>query len=121
MVPSSWIGQQRRRVRTALAATITAALSVTLLAPPAQAAPSASRSAIAAPAVSWSPCRDGFQCATVPAPLDYGDPQGVQIGISVIRLPAGEPDQRIGSLLLNPGGPGGSGVEFARVAKFLPL
>jgi pimeloyl-ACP methyl ester carboxylesterase len=121
VVSSSWIGRQRRRVRTALVATITAALSVTLLAPPAQATPSASRSAVAAPAVSWSPCRDGFQCAMVPAPLDYDDPQGVQIGISVIRLPAGEPDQRIGSLLLNPGGPGVSGVDFARIAKSLPL
>jgi pimeloyl-ACP methyl ester carboxylesterase len=121
MVSSSWTGQQRRRVRTALATTIAAALSVTLLAPPAQATPSASHSAVPTPTVSWSACRDGFQCATVPAPLDYGDPQGVQIGISVIRLPAGSPDQRIGSLLLNPGGPGGSGVDFARIAKFLPL
>jgi pimeloyl-ACP methyl ester carboxylesterase len=112
----------RGRVRTALATIVTAALSVTLLAPPAHATPSASRSAVAASSVSWSECRDGFQCAAVPAPLDYDDPHGVQIGISVIRLPAGEPSQRIGSLMLNPGGPGGSGVEFVRgVAKVLPL
>jgi pimeloyl-ACP methyl ester carboxylesterase len=109
------------RVRAALATVVAAALSVALLAPPAHAAPSASRSVVAAADVSWSACRDGFECATVPAPLDYGDPQGVQIGISVIRLPAGEPGQRLGSLLLNPGGPGGSGVDFARIAKFLPL
>jgi pimeloyl-ACP methyl ester carboxylesterase len=122
MTNSSWTGRQRRRVRAALATGITAALSVALLAPPAQATPSASPSAVAPPTVSWSACRDGFQCATVPAPLDYGDPQGVQIGISVIRLPAGEPDQRIGSLLLNPGGPGGSGVDFVRfVARVMPL
>src|SRR5690349_7940492 len=114
----------RGGVPAALAATVTTALSVTLLAPPAHAATSAlvTGSAIAAPSVSWSACRDGFQCATVPAPLDYDHPHGVQIGISVIRLPAAEPRQRIGSLLLNPGGPGGSGVDFARaVAKFLPL
>jgi pimeloyl-ACP methyl ester carboxylesterase len=114
----------RGRVRAALAATVTAALSVTLLAPPAHAATPAlaSGSAVATPSVSWSACRDGFQCATVPAPLDYDHPHGVQIGISVIRLPAAEPGRRIGSLLLNPGGPGGSGVDFARaVAKFLPL
>src|SRR4051812_48803499 len=102
----------RGRMCAALAITVTAALSVTLLAPPAHAAtPSVSRSAVAAPGVSWSACRDGFQCATVPAPLDYDHPDGVQIGISVIRLPAGEPGRRIGSLLLNPGGPGGSGVD----------
>src|SRR4051794_14813223 len=102
----------RGRICAALATTVTAALSVTLLAPPTHAAtPSASRSAVAAaPRVSWSACRDGFQCATVLAPLDYDRPHGVQIGISVIRLPAGEPGQRIGSLLLNPGSPGGSGV-----------
>jgi pimeloyl-ACP methyl ester carboxylesterase len=111
----------RVRVRAAFAATVTAVLSVTLLAPPANAA----APAIAAgttPEVAWSACRDGFECATVPAPLDYDHPRGVQIGISVIRLPAGEPRQRIGSLLLNPGGPGGSGVDFARaIAKNLPL
>jgi pimeloyl-ACP methyl ester carboxylesterase len=113
----------RGRVRAALATTVLAALSVTLIAPSAHAAlPSASSSAVAVPRVSWSACRDGFQCATVPAPLDYDDPHGVQIGISVIRLPAGEPRQRIGSLLLNPGGPGGSGVDLARgLAKILPL
>jgi pimeloyl-ACP methyl ester carboxylesterase len=113
----------RGRVRAGFATTVTAALSVTLLAPPAHAAPpAASGSAVAPPAVSWSACRDGFQCATVPAPLDYDDPRGVQIGISVIRLPAAEPGQRIGSLLLNPGGPGGSGVDMARdVAKLMPL
>jgi pimeloyl-ACP methyl ester carboxylesterase len=113
----------RGRVRAALATTVLAALSVTLITPSAHAAlPSAGSSAVAVPRVSWSACRDGFQCATVPAPLDYDDPHGVQIGISAIRLPAGEPRQRIGSLLLNPGGPGGSGVDFVRnIATFLPL
>ena len=72
----------RGRVRAAFAATVTAALSVTLLAPPAHAATSApaSGSAGAAPGVSWSACRDGFQCATVPAPLDYDHPHGVHAG-----------------------------------------
>ena len=112
----------RGRVRAALVTIVAAALSVALLAPPAHATPSTSRSVVAAPEVSWSACRDGFECAVMPAPLDHGDPQGVQIGISVIRLPAGEPSRRIGSLLVNPGGPGGSGVDVVRaVAKILPL
>jgi pimeloyl-ACP methyl ester carboxylesterase len=112
----------RGRVRAALATAVTAALSVTVLAPAAHAAAPSASSALAAPGVSWIECRDGFQCATVPAPLDYDDPGGAQIGISVIRLPAGDPGQRIGSLLLNPGGPGGSGVDFVRFgAKILPL
>ena len=43
-----------------------------------------------------------------PAPLDYDHPRGAQIALSLIRLPASDPAQRIGSLLINPGGPGGS-------------
>jgi pimeloyl-ACP methyl ester carboxylesterase len=101
-------------IQPKLAVIITAALSATLLAPPAEAA-------AAAPPVSWVACGDAFQCATVPAPLDYDRPRGTQIGISVIRLAAGDPRQRIGSLLVNPGGPGGSGVDFVRaVATSLP-
>ncbi|GAA0808032.1 hydrolase [Spirilliplanes yamanashiensis] len=72
--------------------------------------------------MSWSACRDGFQCGTLSAPLDHDRPHGPAIGISVIRLPAGVPAQRIGSLMINPGGPGGSGVDVVRdVARLLPL
>ena len=111
---------QLPRVRAALVTAVTTALGVALLVPPASAAPATADPA--APPVAWSDCRDGFQCAMVPAPLDYDDPQGTQIGISVIRLPAGDPAHRIGSLMINPGGPGGSGVDIVRfVAKFLPL
>jgi pimeloyl-ACP methyl ester carboxylesterase len=113
----------RGRLRVALATTLTAVLGVVLLGPPAHAAPpSASPVTVATPAVTWVACRGGFECATVPAPLDYDDPLGAQIGVSVIRLPAGDPGRRIGSLLVNPGGPGGSGVDVVRaVATFLPL
>ncbi|HEY7735803.1 MAG TPA: alpha/beta fold hydrolase [Candidatus Limnocylindrales bacterium] len=62
----------------------------------------------------WSDCGRGFQCATVDAPLDYGDPSLGSIGISIVRHAAEDPRQRIGSLVVNPGGPGGSGVEFVR-------
>jgi pimeloyl-ACP methyl ester carboxylesterase len=68
--------------------------------------------------VDWRPCREGtglpFECARVRVPLDYSDPQAGTISIAMIRLPASDPAARIGSLFLNPGGPGGSGVEFAR-------
>src|SRR4051794_6461073 len=113
-----------RRGRALLAATATTALSVTLLAPPTHAvAPTpAAGSAVAVPQAPWSACRDGFQCATVPAPLDYDHPHGAQIAISVIRLPAAEPRRRLGPLLFTPGGPGGWGIALVRaVAKFLPL
>lgn len=63
---------------------------------------------------SWKDCEDGFECTTVEVPLDYSKPSGDKLGISVIRLPAQDSSDRIGSLLTNPGGPGGSGVDFVR-------
>ena len=54
-------------------------------------APLAVAGASAAAPVSWTPCRDGFQCATVPVPLDYDRPAGAKIALSLIRLPAGSP------------------------------
>lgn len=65
---------------------------------------------------SWKDCGNGFQCATVQVPLDYTKPSGEKVGLSVIRLPAEDESDRIGSLLTNPGGPGGSGVDFVRQA-----
>jgi pimeloyl-ACP methyl ester carboxylesterase len=82
------------------------------------------RPALAAPVgrISWTPCQNGFQCATVAAPLDYDRPGGPTISLSVIRLPAGQPDRKIGSIFINPGGPGGSGVDVVRgIGQFLPL
>lgn len=65
---------------------------------------------------SWKDCGDGFECATVQVPLDYTKPSGGKLGISVVRLPAEDGSDRIGSLLTNPGGPGGSGTDFVRQA-----
>jgi pimeloyl-ACP methyl ester carboxylesterase len=45
--------------------------------------------------------------------VDYDQPNGATISLAVVRLPASDPAHRIGSLFLNPGGPGGSGVDFA--------
>ncbi|HEX3946882.1 MAG TPA: hypothetical protein VHW47_04215, partial [Acidimicrobiales bacterium] len=44
-------------------------------------------------------------------PLDYADPSGTTIQIAVERHPAEVPGQRIGSLVVNPGGPGVSGID----------
>ncbi|WP_030231738.1 alpha/beta hydrolase [Streptomyces sp. NRRL S-350] len=53
-----------------------------------------------------------LQCATLKVPLDYTAPATGSLDVAVVRNPAAKPDQRIGSLLLNPGGPGGSGVKM---------
>jgi pimeloyl-ACP methyl ester carboxylesterase len=66
------------------------------------------------PALSWTDCGGGFQCATAQVPLDYGHPLGRAISLAVVRLPAGDPAHRVGSLLVNPGGPGGSGFATVR-------
>jgi pimeloyl-ACP methyl ester carboxylesterase len=68
-----------------------------------------------APALDWDPCyrRVGtFECSGFRVPLDYDDPKGPKITLSVVRMPASDPASRIGSIFLNPGGPGGSGVDF---------
>ena len=60
-------------------------------------------------ALSWKPCGTGLECATLPVPLDYAHPGGRQVGLALERHRATGPG-RIGSLLLNPGGPGETGV-----------
>lgn len=60
--------------------------------------------------LEWTDCGEGFQCATASAPLSWHDAGAGSIEISLKRIPAS--GQKVGSLLVNPGGPGGSGVEF---------
>ena len=63
--------------------------------------------------VSWAPCKDKpqMQCANVKVPLDYKKPGGKAITVAMAKLPAkgGKP---IGSLFVNPGGPGESGIDL---------
>lgn len=64
--------------------------------------------------VEWTDCGSGFQCGSVRVPLDYAHPAAGTIDIAVNRLPATDQTNRIGSLLVNPGGPGASGIQFVR-------
>jgi pimeloyl-ACP methyl ester carboxylesterase len=68
--------------------------------------------AIAAPVptLNWTDCGDGFQCATAALPRDYARPRGATLNVAVTRLPALNTEQRIGSLFVNFGGPGGTAV-----------
>jgi pimeloyl-ACP methyl ester carboxylesterase len=70
--------------------------------------------------VRWTPCAAGFECATVSVPLDHDEPRGEQISIALTRMRATDPARRIGSLVVNPGGPGLSGVAFVQ-ANFRDL
>jgi pimeloyl-ACP methyl ester carboxylesterase len=75
-------------------------------------------------AIQWRPCfqQPGlpFECGTLEVPLDYSNPAARTILISMSKLPAADQRHRIGTLFLNPGGPGGSGFDFALgVAPYL--
>lgn len=63
--------------------------------------------------LTWTSCNNGFQCTTAKAPLDWSKPTGASIHLALIRQRAtdGHP---LGSLLVNPGGPGGSGFDFVK-------
>jgi pimeloyl-ACP methyl ester carboxylesterase len=65
----------------------------------------------------WRPCNHGFQCARLLVPFDYQRPGWRRFSLPVIRLPATSPRTRIGSLVVNPGGPGASGVQYALQAR----
>lgn len=74
------------------------------------------------PPVDWGPCQvvgggdaaqlpAGAQCGDIAVPVDYADPTGAVAHLALIRFPATGP--KIGSLVINPGGPGESGVDAA--------
>ncbi|MFH8775869.1 alpha/beta hydrolase [Streptomyces sp. NPDC017958] len=61
----------------------------------------------------WRSCgAPGFQCATMVAPLDYAKPGSGDIRLAVARKKATGKDRPLGSLLVNPGGPGGSAIDY---------
>jgi pimeloyl-ACP methyl ester carboxylesterase len=106
----------RHRLRRSVLAALVAVLAATLFSVPSAAAAPSSAAAPASvlPKLDWGTCGDGFdgfECATALVPLDYDRPHGAKISLALARLPAADPSRRIGSLFLNPGGPGGSGVD----------
>ena len=70
------------------------------------------------PKLGWYPCYDYAECATVDLPLDYDKPTGAKTEIAVLRVKAKNQKAKIGSLFLNPGGPGGSGTDIALAAPY---
>lgn len=101
---------RRRRVL----ALVVAALLVTPLLAAAAVADPVSTTADDPPAseLDWASCEEVFECATLTVPLDHDEPDGDTLDLPLIRRPAKDADARIGALLTNPGGPGGSGVDF---------
>jgi pimeloyl-ACP methyl ester carboxylesterase len=113
----------RRSVRTRFAMIAGVLVAGSVLSSPANAAPAAEA---AVPPVQWGECPAGslnnvppadrplFSCGTYAVPLDHDRPKGTTISLALMRRAASVPAQRIGSLFLNPGGPGGSGWGLPR-------
>ena len=64
--------------------------------------------------LDWSACETSFECATLTVPLDYAEPEEDSIELALLRSAA--TGQAQGSLVVNPGGPGASGVDYAMMA-----
>ena len=128
------IGQRARQARTAAVLVVCAALAVTACGrsgdrkerpfdPDATKAPSSDLQEYYSQTLDWRPCDDepaftpaasdtrlrGLQCAWLTVPMDYADPDGETIEIAVARSLTAD---AVGSVVINPGGPGGSGIDF---------
>lgn len=68
------------------------------------------------PAADFRALWSRTQCGTVQVPLDYGDPGGRRITVAITRLPAADQAHRLGSLLVNPGGPGSGYLTSIQLA-----
>ncbi|GAB3415148.1 alpha/beta hydrolase [Flindersiella endophytica] len=120
---------KRRVFGTALAALV---LSTTALASAAYAYPQGETRGAAqvvtqatarpAAAIQWSECGTTFkgECATIPVPVDWGNPTGRTFQLAIGRLKALDPAKRIGVLFVHPGGPGGSGINSYIVGRGIP-
>lgn len=65
---------------------------------------------------SWHRCSPAqpasYECATIKVPLDYRSPRGRTIDLAISRIKSENPAERHGVMLLNPGGPGGPGLDL---------
>lgn len=77
------------------------------------------------PVLAWSACpappdgaagTAGFECATATVPMDHADPAAGQFDLAVIKHPAGDPENKVGTLFWNPGGPSDAGTEYLPAA-----
>ena len=69
--------------------------------------------------LDWSECYDYFECAELRVPIDYDDLSVGTFRLSVLRALALDQESRKGSIVVNPGGPGGSGVDYAYNAEYI--
>lgn len=83
---------------------------------PAQAAQPWNMAKFQSQILNWKPCNSGFECTQFNVPVDYSHLDNNIFTLQVIKHVANNPAKRIGSLIMNPGGPGGSGIQYVESA-----
>ena len=68
--------------------------------------------------INWQNCRQDFKCATLAVPIDYKNLATGTFEIALLKYEA-RTSEKLGSLIVNPGGPGGSGVDYAYAAEYI--
>jgi pimeloyl-ACP methyl ester carboxylesterase len=68
--------------------------------------------------INWKNCRQDFKCATLAVPIDYSKLSTGTFEIALLKYEA-RTSKKLGSLIVNPGGPGGSGVDYAYAAEYI--
>ncbi len=68
--------------------------------------------------INWKNCRQDFKCATLAVPIDYKKLSTGTFEIALLKYEA-RTGKKLGSLIINPGGPGGSGVDYAYAAEYI--
>jgi pimeloyl-ACP methyl ester carboxylesterase len=114
----------RRLFALASAVALTAGVLSASTAPSADAATSSTSKvekrrskAVKTPKLNWYSCYGYARCTTVKVPLDYDKPKGKKVELALLKVPAKNQTAKIGSLFVNPGGPGGSGTEIAYYSR----
>ncbi|MFM8254790.1 MAG: alpha/beta hydrolase [Actinomycetota bacterium] len=69
--------------------------------------------------ITWLACGGPFLCTDVTVPVDYSNPGGERMQLSLVKYPATDSKKRLGALLVNPGGPGASGVQYGYAAEYI--
>ena len=68
--------------------------------------------------IDWKSCRQDFQCANLAVPIDYTKLSTGTFEVALLKYEA-RTSKKLGSLIVNPGGPGGSGVDYAYAAEYI--
>jgi pimeloyl-ACP methyl ester carboxylesterase len=120
----------RRVIAVSAAATLALGITGGISATAAQgstARPGAVAGSYTPPPINWHKCSDptlqqfGAQCGFVIVPLDYRHPHGKKIKLAVSRVRHTVPNSQYqGVMLVNPGGPGGSGLIYSILGQFVP-